>query len=58
MSLNSKQTINQTSNIISTNKSWKQCIQIKKLNQTNTGSFVLAQQNYWKGYKNLIKSLQ
>ena len=40
--LNSKQTINYTSNIVSTNKIWKQLIQIKKLNQTNILSFVSA----------------
>ena len=39
-SFNSKQTINQTSNIISTSKSYKQFIQIKKSNQANIVSFV------------------
>ena len=39
---NSKQIINQTSNIISTDKSSKQFIQIKKWNQTNIISFVSA----------------
>ena len=33
--LNSKQTINQSSSIISPNESWKQFIQTKKRNQTN-----------------------
>ena len=40
---NSKQTFNLTSNIVSTNKSWKQFIQIKKFNQTNTISFLSTQ---------------
>ena len=39
---NSKQIMNLTSNIINTNKSWKQFIQTKKLNMTNTVSFVSA----------------
>ena len=39
---NSKQIMNLTSNIINTNKSWKQFIQTKKLNKTNTVSFVSA----------------
>ena len=39
---NSEQFINQTSNIIRTNKSWKQFIQIKKQNQANNISFVSA----------------
>ena len=38
-----KQIINQTYNIISTNKSWKQFIQIKKWNQTNM--YLLYQHN-------------
>ena len=33
---NSKEIINQSANIISTNKSWKEFMQIKKWNQTNT----------------------
>ena len=39
---NSEQFINQTSNIIRTNKSWNQFIQIKNQNQANTISFVSA----------------
>ena len=39
---NSEQAINQTFNIISTNRSWKQFVQVKKWNQTNTISFVSA----------------
>ena len=35
--------INQTASSISTDKSWKQLIQIKKRNQTYTISFVSAQ---------------
>ena len=34
--LNLKQTVNQTSNIVHTNKSQKQFIEIKKRNQTNS----------------------
>ena len=37
---NSKQIINQTSNVNSTKKSWKQFMQLKKLNKTDTVSFV------------------
>ena len=41
--LNSKQTINQTSDIVSTSKNWKEFIETKKINQTNTISFVSTQ---------------
>ena len=41
--MNSKQTINKTSNIISTNKGCTQYMQIKKWNETKTVSFVSAQ---------------
>ena len=41
--LNSKQTINHTYNIISTNKSWKHFMQTKKRNQTSSVSTLSAQ---------------
>ena len=43
--LNSKE-INWTDSIVSTNKSWKQFMQIEKLNETNTVSSVSISQNH------------
>ena len=40
--INSKQTINKTFNIISIKKSWKQFLQIKTSNKSNTVSFLSA----------------
>ena len=55
--LNPKQTINQATNIFSKNKRWKPVIQTKKLNQSNTLSFVSTQWNHQKSLQQFNQAI-